>query len=213
MATLVTAYAACSFLYVLCLYAATTAPVRWPVARQVLCTVVGARWRGDAGIVLQNGIFGCAHAALSMIYGRLRGQDWQPGPDSQVSSFVPSTMLDVYWALRGAGLEAKGYEFESTQQLCAFLDQRPSAEALLLLREYGDLSLLSIVLLFPHYLLRQLGSLVRRAPRPILHWVVLHRAEDTIDILDPFLGRVSWSERRFAKVWTRYGLIVSDLHK
>ena len=201
-------YAGVVCLYLLCLDAATRSARSRPALRRVLCTIVGARWRGDQDVVLQNGLFGCGTAALSMLYRRLGKDECRVDIESRLPSFMPVTMLDMCRALRETGLEATGYEFVGAGDLTAFLEQRPRNEALLLLRQYGAGSVVSNALLLPFVILIRIFRMLGVSERPMLHWVLLDRTGADFDVLDPFLGRVRWNAKRFSKNWTGFAIVV-----
>lgn len=183
---------------------------RWPTARGALALLAGAQPRGLEGVVLQEGAFGCGKAALGTLYHRLGRPERAGEVERRVPASMPLSMLEMSDLLGESGLSAAGYEFQSVDQLRVFAHGRPGGHALVLLNDYGSASPLLGLLLFPYRLLSWLHRKAAGPRRSLHHWAVLDGAEPAgVVLLDPFLGRVAWNRRRFARIWTGWALFVA----
>lgn len=183
---------------------------RWGAARALLTLLAGGRPRGLDGVVLQEGPLGCGRAALATLYLRLGLFVPAGEAERRVPAAMPLSMLEMTDLLAESGLSASGYEFQSVDQLRATTEARSGSQALLLLDDYGTGSLLVGVLLFPFRLVARLHRRLAGPRRSLRHWTLLEGLDPAdVVLLDPFLGRVAWSRRRFARIWTGYALVVA----
>jgi ABC-type bacteriocin/lantibiotic exporter with double-glycine peptidase domain len=121
-------------------------------------------------------------------------------------------MYFIWQFINNNGFTSKGYEFTNIEQLKNTINKNEKKHSLLLMKGYDEFNgfTISFVLLLPFLIIKRIFSPFGLLSNPIYHWVLLDEIkENKFYISDPFLGRVFMKKKKFNRLWTKYGLVIS----
>ena len=173
--------------------------------RHLLTRMNGYEPLGDHGVVFQRDSTSCGEACTEMVL-RARRPSAREGGLSELRSMVGTSMLDLRDSLGRRGIDANGERFSSLGEL----GQRVSD---------GCLAVASVDISFhlggENRLLRPWWWVVQRLLRGGLgrlrHWVLVTGmpSPDTLELADPFLGRLAVPIGSFERTWNGVALVVA----
>jgi|GEM_PF-2756963 hypothetical protein len=176
---------------------------RGEVLRRRLAAAVGLTHKGDEGIVFQSHATACGAACLEMVMRRF-WPEFDPRALGELRAWSGTSMLDLQRALTGLGVASWGEAVGGA----AGLEKRLNG------------SVLAIVPLDMRLYLRPrslwwrpwgwiMRRLLGRGAARLCHWVVVTKAERSqVEILDPYLGRLTAEGAALDKSWAGAALLV-----
>lgn len=128
---------------------------------------------------------------------------------------IRHNMMNMYFIwqfINNNGFKSKGYEFTNIEQLKNTINKNEKKHSLLLMKSYDEFNgfTISFVLLFPLLIIKRIFSPFGLLSNPIYHWVLLDEIkENKFYISDPLFGRIFMKKKKFNRLWTKYGLVIS----
>jgi len=156
--------------------------------RKLICSLQGAKWLSDGGVVFQKTFDDCGEACLKMTVRFFE----RPGelPEAAVR-FRPKgrglSLLEIANALKDFELEAVGFQFSSLDEMKKILAQHSKIVPLIVLRGFR----------IP-YICTGLGHLV----------ILVDLTDQYAELKDPSLGHIRLAKYLLSRKWTGKALLV-----